>query len=518
MRKGKSVVGQHVLSLSDGRKIETVKDLVISVGNDSIVALLVDEGGLLSSSKVVPIENVTSFGKDAVVIDDSSAIVSASADPDVKAILDRKDSLLGKKVFTDNGQQLGTVSDMYFDEPTGRILGFEVSGGLFGDIARGISYLPFDDIERLGTDLIFVRPSTGEALESQVGGVQGALNSAGQRMSDLTGEAQVGLAQREPEKALVGRRSGADVTDENGSVVVAKGQRITAEHVDWARANNQVGLLTRAATAGQGQELGERVGSAFEQAGDNAGTLWDRFTARLGEMRDEQGREVDAQITRNRLVQISDAIGRPVGKVILDRKDDVILDFGDIITHQAVQRAYDAGMLDTLLQNVHQAQFAFPPEQMRVGVMANSTVQRASGGNALLEELETQVQETDRQRQEREQRDREQAEQLRQQRATERDQRARQRDDAERQRQAEIERARQSGNGGAQPEGTTSPPPATTSPPPRTAGGEPPPRTAGGEPPPRTAGGEPPPRTAGGEPPTEIGTADRVGAGTTRRS
>ena len=86
MRKGKSVVGQQVLSLTDGRRLDTVKDLVISAGNDAIVALLVDEGGLLSSSKVVPLESVVSFGRDSVVILGNEAIVSASADPDVKAI------------------------------------------------------------------------------------------------------------------------------------------------------------------------------------------------------------------------------------------------------------------------------------------------------------------------------------------------------------------------------------------------------------------------------------------------
>src|SRR5215208_148517 len=224
MRKGKSVVGQQVLSLTDGRRLDTVKDLVISAGNDAIVALLVDEGGLLSSSKVVPLESVVSFGRDSVVIQGTDAIVSASADPDVKAILDRKDSLLGKKVFTDTGQQMGTISDMYFDDSSGRIHGFEVSGGVFGDITRGTSYLPVEDIERMGPDVIFIRPSTAEALDAQVGGVQGALQSAGQKagqkMGELGSEAQSGIAQREPEKALIGRRAGSDVMDENGEVVV----------------------------------------------------------------------------------------------------------------------------------------------------------------------------------------------------------------------------------------------------------------------------------------------------------
>lgn len=75
---------------------------------------------------------------------------------------------------------------------------------------------------------------------------------------------------------------------------------------------------------------------------------------------------------------------------------------------------------------------------------------------ALLEQLETHVQETDRDRQQSEQRNREQVDQLPQQRASERDERARQRDDAERQRQLEIELAKQSGSGGSR-EASTSP-------------------------------------------------------------
>ncbi|CAN5831663.1 hypothetical protein BH24CHL6_BH24CHL6_01010 [soil metagenome] len=68
MRKGKNVIGQTVVSLEDGRKIDSVKDLLINERNDAVVGLLVDEGGLLSSSRVVPIEGIHAFGRDAVVI------------------------------------------------------------------------------------------------------------------------------------------------------------------------------------------------------------------------------------------------------------------------------------------------------------------------------------------------------------------------------------------------------------------------------------------------------------------
>ena len=238
MRKGKNIVGQSVVSYSDGRKLDSVKDVLLGETNTSIVALLVDEGGLLSSSRVVPMEEVHSFGRDAVVITGSEAVVSASADPEVKAIINRNDKLLGKRVMTNTGDLLGTISDMYFQERTGQIAGFEVSGGVLGDIARGTSYLALEEIENIGPDVIFVRPEVSDKLEGQVGGLQGALDETGAKLreggqkvregaSSATQQAGAGLSEREPEQALVGRRSGADVTDDSGSIVAVSYTHLT---------------------------------------------------------------------------------------------------------------------------------------------------------------------------------------------------------------------------------------------------------------------------------------------------
>lgn len=453
MRKGKTLIGQSIVSFAEGRKLDSVKDLLMSQNNDSIVALLVDEGGLMSSSRVVPLEAVKSFGRDAVVIDDAQAVTTASADPEVKAILNRNDQLLGKKVLTDTGDALGGIADIYFDDSDGRILGFEVSGGLLGDIARGTSYLAVDEIERLGPDVIFVRPETGENLEGQVGGVAGALDSAGQRIGDAgqrIGDAaskaqdRIGeqISESHPERALIGRRSGADVTDETGRIVVANGQRVQPEHVEWAQQTNSMEVLTGAVARGAASETRARAGAVMAEAGDNVGAMWDRFTQRIGEMRDEQGRQADEQQTRNRLAQIADAIGRPVGKVILDRSDNVILDFGDIITHQAVQQAYDANMLDTLLASAHRAEFGLPLEQLRAKQPASATVDQAHGGAGVVDELEQKVQQRDQERAEREARERSEAAAAARERDRERAERTRSREESEKERQREVEEGR----------------------------------------------------------------------------
>ena len=149
MRKGRTVIGQDVYSLADGRRVHSVKDLVVSEDHDAIVALLVDEGGLLGTSTIVPIEAVHRFGPDAVMVEDSSAVIPASADERVAATLDRKAQPPGDARRDDQeGERVGPIGDMYFDEVTGEILGYEVSGGTVGDVMRGTSWLPLDGDRR----------------------------------------------------------------------------------------------------------------------------------------------------------------------------------------------------------------------------------------------------------------------------------------------------------------------------------------------------------------------------------
>ena len=84
MRKGKSVIGKDVLSLEDGVKLETVDDLVIDPEGRRVVAIIVTEGGFLSSSKVVPTDQVASYGKDAVVVLSEGSVISVSDHPELR--------------------------------------------------------------------------------------------------------------------------------------------------------------------------------------------------------------------------------------------------------------------------------------------------------------------------------------------------------------------------------------------------------------------------------------------------
>ena len=390
MRKGKSVIGQPVYSLSDGTKVDSVKDLILEEGEDGVVALLVSEGGLLGTSTVVPFSAVARFGPSAVMIDDRASAVPAASDPRVHEILERRGTLLGSRVITDGGEELGTIADLYFDETSGRISGYEVSGGLLGDATRGPSYLPFTDIRTIGTDVVIATDEAREILDRPVadqGVGQGAAED-GSEQADATAD--------DPDASLVGARSQGDLTDRSGAVVVARGQSITPEMVERARAEGELDSLYRVAGVTRPGSTPDLTGEALSKAAETASDLWARFTSKVSEMTDAAGQRMDTQQTKARLDAINDAIGRPVTKVFLDRDDSVILDLGDLVTHQAIQRADDAGLLDSLLASVYRASdVTFTRDEMRAEIAGDSTVDKASGGASVVADLEAKVEDAE---------------------------------------------------------------------------------------------------------------------------
>lgn len=434
MRKGKSIIGKDILSLDDGIKLDTVTDLVVDPAGRQVVALLVTEGGFMSSSQVVPTDEISSFGKDAVVVRSSGSVISVAEDPELRELVERQEKILGKKVFTTRGDAQGSISDIYFDDHTSAVVGYEVSGGLLGDAAKGTSYLATDEITMIGSDVIYVRPETAQALDAQVGGIQGALQGAGDKIGEATGAAAEKVGQSTDaagqkiagtgkiEDTLVGKRAGSDVESDSGSVIVPNGRRIRPEDVTAAKKAGKLSALTAAAAMGAAGDAGADAKDALGAAGDKAGSLWDQFTAKIGEMTDATGMRVDEAQTKKQLADISDAIGRPVGKVILDREDSVVLNMGDIITHQAIQRAHEAGGLDSLLSSVYKGQVEFTKEEMRAPgeVEAEATVEKSTGGAAVVDELQTKVEQAEMAREAEKERKRRESEAQREQREGER--------------------------------------------------------------------------------------------------
>ena len=100
--------------------------------------------------------------------------------------------LVGKKNNSAlyGGRDLGTMTDLYFDDTTGAIEGYEVSGGLFADAYSSRSFVPAPDTLKIGEDIAFVPSETADLMQEQIGGLKGAMQTAGgkvQEMAQFTG-------------------------------------------------------------------------------------------------------------------------------------------------------------------------------------------------------------------------------------------------------------------------------------------------------------------------------------------
>lgn len=172
MLKGNDIIGKPIITYDTGKQIEKVQDLIFDQSSNFLLGFLVSDNGWFSSAKVIPLEDIHAIGPDAVIAKWKLGIVPARKVPEIKKILERNNVLKGTKLMTTDGRNLGTMVDLYFDERTGKIEGYEVTGGLFADATSGRSFVPAPQTLKIGIDVAFVPPETAEMMQEQVNDIQ----------------------------------------------------------------------------------------------------------------------------------------------------------------------------------------------------------------------------------------------------------------------------------------------------------------------------------------------------------
>ena len=158
MRKGKDAGGLLVITRDTGKKLGKVEDLVLDRQGSRILGILMDEAGWFKEAKVVAWPSFRVIGLDAVIIDEEASVKKASEVPEMSEVLAGGNVLIGARVATTDGRELGKIEEFYFDPETGAVKGFELSGG------KGRSFLPTPTSFETSEDVAFVDPSAVETV------------------------------------------------------------------------------------------------------------------------------------------------------------------------------------------------------------------------------------------------------------------------------------------------------------------------------------------------------------------
>jgi uncharacterized protein YrrD len=112
-----AVSGRSVVSRTTAEELGKLAHIVIDVKRRRVASLVVGKG---RKALLIPWEQVSGFGPDAIMIADETAL-QAPRDDREHAAADGKLELLGKRALSDIGNELGTVTDVVFDPNTGAI-------------------------------------------------------------------------------------------------------------------------------------------------------------------------------------------------------------------------------------------------------------------------------------------------------------------------------------------------------------------------------------------------------------
>jgi sporulation protein YlmC with PRC-barrel domain len=187
MRLGKSLIGNPVFGIMDGRKLGQVKDLYLDDDLTSVVGLYLGREGLLRPTPLfIERADVTLFGIDVILTEEGATVYEGDQAPEPPGWI-RLAELEGRQVETPGGTRIGKVGDVALDEEA-RVTGFSLTSlSVKGPVAQaeGVARSAVVDVGavdgvmnielaraeqaplKIDSDLLFSRPMPTEMPEEE---------------------------------------------------------------------------------------------------------------------------------------------------------------------------------------------------------------------------------------------------------------------------------------------------------------------------------------------------------------
>lgn len=149
------IAGAKITCIENGKQVGTVES-VVCTGNDRVLGLLLQTGGIKNRYGFVCVEDIMSTQSGQVSIFNEDSIQK-----DKKLIQKyRKEGVwnwMNKKAVTPEGRLLGTISDGLFDVRNGKISQVELSLGVVEDLREGRRRFFLTDETEFGAEFLVLK-------------------------------------------------------------------------------------------------------------------------------------------------------------------------------------------------------------------------------------------------------------------------------------------------------------------------------------------------------------------------
>lgn len=148
MRRMRELLRLPVVLEESGDRLGLVKDILFDETNNIVTGIIVEKGSLLNTQiKNIPRADIISFGKESVAVKKSS---------EEKVCGTSWSEKVGTKVYDGDGEIKGTIEDIFVDNFVNKILGYEISDGLFSDLFKGRQAVMAENILVESEDVVVI--------------------------------------------------------------------------------------------------------------------------------------------------------------------------------------------------------------------------------------------------------------------------------------------------------------------------------------------------------------------------
>jgi len=160
--------GSKLVDLENGDTIGEILNWIIDPDNKKISALVVKEAGLLRPAKVISTIDVIEYGPSIVVVRNQGAIVNLQEVVRLKKLNKYKNKVLGGKIITASGKNLGVAEDLLFETMDSSIQKIYIKSPLINILNKPDIIISADKIIEIKPGEITVQDDAGEIQSSKL--------------------------------------------------------------------------------------------------------------------------------------------------------------------------------------------------------------------------------------------------------------------------------------------------------------------------------------------------------------
>lgn len=242
MKNSKQILNTPVLSISEGKEIGFIKELIVNPDKKNVEFFLVEKNENKKEGAIVgiPFKSAIGIGDYAVTIEHQSNLVDLSQIAFIGDILEKKIDVIDARVVSRKGRLLGIVQEYSLNTETGNIIFIRIRC----ENDQQDWNIEAEDIISIGQHLVMVSEKVEDEVFSKKLQLKGADNATVQSNArqniaekDNTSaqetrhesSASIDLFVEKQKSVLLGKMIKKDFLDNNGQLIAASGTTINAE-------------------------------------------------------------------------------------------------------------------------------------------------------------------------------------------------------------------------------------------------------------------------------------------------